>query len=485
MKSFIPLSLALGAFLGLAATAPPAFAAGQVDFSGYYRIYFSNIWNNNLGSSQDRTNDSAFLSRLNLEFTFHATDEVSVFWRLRGPHRQRWGGDPGGFLSGVDSGNMGVSTHYAYGRVRQDWGTLSIGRLHENFGKNGLYTLGWAPFGHDPAYTAWLPFDVEHAYDGLHWINRWENGFQLAVQFTRYNSARTVVGAPGDEDFNDSFSTEAAYFWEGGGASLGLEYNRNRVRMDHTHQDNPPKPAAFPALKAFYVNPALSHRWANGFALHFEGKAGWGRDDNINSGDPGRKLAGYAFFLDLDYNYGPGNVNLAGWWVSGASIESETWNNLVDMGSFRPLIVAYGANTGPWGRADNAISLANQNAAGHDSVTSAFDRFDDRLPGYRNTSNHWAINLNGRHAFTGDITMLYSVAYLALNKVLPGAKKDIGWEVDLGFNFQLLDNLNLNTTFGYLFTGGAFDGYEDNPNRDQGYKAADAYSWYNSLTFSF
>jgi hypothetical protein len=34
--------------------------------------------------------------------------------------------------------------------------------------------------------------------------------------------------------------------------------------------------------------------------------------------------------------------------------------------------------------------------------------------------------------------------------------KEMGFEVDFGLSFQLLDNLQLTTAFGYMFNGGAF-----------------------------
>jgi len=79
----------------------------------------------------------------------------------------------------------------------------------------------------------------------------------------------------------------------------------------------------------------------------------------------------------------------------------------------------------------------------------------------------------------------------------------MGVEIDLGFTFKLLDNLDFGTSFGYMWNGGAY-------KRLKGYRATvyatnkgsitpgdtvsfeaiwedpkDSYVWYNTLTFAF
>ena len=475
------LAMGLGALLA-AGSAAPAFAASQIDFSGYYRMYFSNLWNNNYSSSDARTSDSAFSNRLQMDFGFHATDEISVFWRLRAPSAQRWG-----------TNDLPVITQWIYGRIQQDWGTVTIGRLPNSSLFNGLSNLGWQPKGADGSgdYTLVNPFDfLDDPADGIRYANRWDNGFQIVAQFNRlstrqsseWNGASWVAG---DEEFADLFVLEPAYFWDGGGATLGLNFLRDRARTSTYGNDDPVDKrgtyADRPALKAFYINPAVSHRWDNGFAIHFEGKAGWGTDDNVASGQNGRKLDGYAFYLDFDYNYGPGNLNLAGWWASGDD-GGEKRNDLVGMGAeFKPLLIAYGSNISPRVRTDggNAVARANDRsgAAGNKGAFGG-----GVFGGNQDQSNHWVINLNGNHKFTDDISVTYALAYLALNKTKPGAKKDIGWEADLSFQFQLLDNLRFGTSFGYLFAGKALN---DTTDGVVNVKASDTYGWFNTLTFSF
>ena len=493
------LAMALGAML-VAGAAAPAFAASQIDFKGSYAVTFDNVWNSNFASQKDNAdNDSYFADRLTLDFTFNATDEVAVYWRVRGPRDVRWGTSP------ADAGGNrnGLVSHFIYGEVKQDWGTISVGRLAHTFVDIGLADLGHSLtyVDGDGLFGYGSPFDWDTPKDGIRWANRWDNGFQLVAQYNRWatsHDGRDIATPINDAEYEnvDIFILEPAYLWDGGGATLALMYARDHVQdLAKLAGKNPTIPASklqVPALKAYYINPAVSHNFGD-FTVNFEGKAGWGK---INDIDPSYrvlgitnlpavdeiKAKGYAFYLDFDYNYGPGNVTLAGWWASGTKVEeleADNYKGLVGMGgAFAPFIVAYGDGYG-WGNATNAIAAAEElNNGGVNGI------------GLDGPANHWAIAITGAHAFTDDVTLLYGLCYLSLNKVSdtkydstgnPVAdtkgEKNIGFETDLGLKVQLLDNLSFTTNLGYLFAGNAL--------KDENGDKENAYAWYNTLTFSF
>ena len=473
------LAMGLGALL-VAGSAAPASAASQIDFSGYYNLYFTNVWGQNSNTTNTGvTAWSGFTNRLNLDFAFHATDEVSVFWRLRAPGSQKWGA-----AANDPDSSGGVETYYAYGQIKQDWGTVLIGKLPDANFYTGLSNLGWRPDGPDGSgwFTAVNPFDIaDSAYDGIRYANRWDNGFQLVGQFNRLGTAQTNFGPDwnpanavnGDEDFFDFYLLEGGYFWDGGGATLGVHYMRDGIvgelRPDPTDTytgagvRGPHDPDA--NRKAWYINPAFAHRLDNGFGFHFEGKYGSGK-----FGD--EKATGYAAYLDVDYNYGPGNINLAGWYATGDDGTNTDDKDFVGMGGeFKPLLVAYGNNAGHRGRSaiGGAVAQAQRNSGVPNHGFGAFGEGD--------VSNHWAVALSGNHAFTDDISLSYAIAKLSLLEVQQGADKDIGFEVDLGLQFQLLDNVKLGSAVGYLFAGDAL--------KYQGGDTADSVAWLSTLTFSF
>lgn len=488
--------MALGAML-VAGSAVPAAAKSQVDFNGMYRTYMYGVWNSTFTEKDMDTYDSDFflVDRLQLDFGFHATDEVSVYWRLRAPAKQRWG-------QYTDSSS--IMSRYFYGELKQDWGTLSVGRLKDGYSDLGLASLGYAPDGPDVNATYMGVFDFDDAMSGIRYANRTDSGFQLAAAIFRPKSMRTTSapvyywyddtsatwfsrpdpnGGLHDET-SDFFVIEPAYFWDGGAASFGIQYLR-----DHVQQDTP----ELPAYKEYAINPAFMQSFGD-FSIHFEGKAGWGKAPNVEDPSKEDKSSGYAVYLDGDYNYGPGNIALAAWWAAGPdtnNTDSSKAKGTVGMGqAFAPLIVAYGANGngwwyGPWDKELNpksgpvtAIQMANL-ASGPISAPEQLD------------ANHWAIDLNGAHAFTDDLTFTYSIAYLNLNKVREGKKKNIGYEADLGLQIQLLDNLHLGTTLGYLKVGDALKQevvLVDSTGAVVGIgemKPKDAYSWFTTLTFSF
>ena len=632
------LAMGLGALM-VAGTAAPAAAASHIDFSGYYRIMYMSETNTGHGRESRSFTDSYFQDRLNLDLTFSPTDEISVYWRLRGPGSyQRWGQYAG-------KSEKGLYTQFIYGEIKQDWGTVLIGRMSDDLDCAGLCTFGYMP-ENIPIYTNVGAFDRGDIMDGVRYSYDWDNGFSILAQYVKLSNNGETGGQiaindiASDQDY-DRFQLQGAYAWDGGGVSLHVYYDRNATGngrdgsygwgrqgsyADLYYRTEQPAGGAagwwnpvvtgipvnnpggqydggrltmLNKIETWGINPSIMHTFGD-FSIHFEGMATWGTAQyrvlktNGNWGTYDQDGEGYGAYLDFDYNYGPGNVTLAGWWVSGTDLnenpddlrdKNKSLANLVG-GNFYPLLVAYnGANSNPGngnryygnnGENLSAIGFANNayenyvyeghygnlwrnNAVngGRDSfmslngnidlndaaqvvmdvatgTVSSYDKFFDdvlatdrtRTTSFNNDTdaNHWAIALTGNHAFTDDISMHYGLAYLALNKpnysVAKSATfantatahgwttngyttqdKDLGFEIDLGFTFQLLDNLKFTSAFGYMFNGDAYKslkGYRvDSATVTNGQlmngsnvravweDADDSYVWFNSLTFAF
>ena len=64
-----------------------------------------------------------------------------------------------------------------------------------------------------------------------------------------------------------------------------------------------------------------------------------------------------------------------------------------------------------------------------------------------------------------------------------GISKDLGWEIDVGLTYEIMEGLTFNTEFGILFTGNAFD-YRD-PNTFERKDWGNIYRWVNTLSYEF
>jgi len=600
------LAIGLGVLM-VAGSGSPAIAASQIDFSGYYRIMYMSETNNNHGRDFQSFTDSYFQDRLNLELSFKPTDEIAVYWRLRSAGSyQRWGSHNKDM--GTQYINSNMETHYIYGEINQSWGDILIGAISDDLDVYGLASLGYQP-ENTPVYTNVGPFDRADVLDGLRYSHRWDNGFSFMAQYGKLDNNDQSSGninnlrlnRASDQDY-DRYQIEGTYVWDGGGAGLGFFYDRNATERDRSDWVGWKKSEGsyradfeLPTLdkvERWGLNPAFMHSWG-AFSLHFEGMAQWGRlhylydqdprfyDPNLinapsapHKGEISRAASGYGAYLDVDYNYGPGNVTLAAWWIDGSALDDGKNKSLADLvgGNFYPLLVAYnGENLNPGGSRyydriskNNLSAIGRANNAYHNYVFEGYhggwavngpqyralggqrldlDNFSGgpsyflsqvitadgaRRASFNNNTdaNHWAVALTGNHAFTDDISMHYGLAYLALNKpnyrittsatyssgLLDPTKnqwtatgyttqsKDLGYEIDLGFSFQLLDNLAFTSAFGYMFNGDAyreFKGFNllNNGNAPMVQDGAsiqgvwrnpdNSYVWFNSLTFSF
>ena len=638
------LAMGLGALM-VAGSAAPASAASHIDFSGYYRIMYMSETNTGYGRESRSFTDSYFQDRLQLDLTFSPTDEISVYWRLRGPGTyQRWGGVG---VHNTGRNEKSLYTQFIYGEIKQDWGTVLIGRMSDDLDCAGLCTFGYMP-ENIPIYTNVGAFDRGDIMDGVRYSYDWDNGFSILAQYVKlgaFNDEGDPVyfgDTASDEDY-DRFQLQGAYSWDGGGVSLHAYYDRNAASMwlsdrlgtslwapgsfadqgvGNTWYDPNTYYHGYAVASLGWLaegssyfdqagnltstisnlrvhkseqwglNPSIMHTWGD-FSVHFEGMATWGQtkvsydENHVVNGLSRRSMdidgEGYGAYLDFDYNYGPGNVTLAGWWVSGTDVdemydrngqfnrnaESESIANLVG-GNFYPLLVAYnGVNSNPSGNRHygnagakvSAIGFANNayenyvwegHVGGLDSgaggnywaindstvdlndfrggdymlerdVLTASNINRTRTVSFNNgtDANHWAIALTGNHAFTDDISMHYGLAYLGLNKAnyrvvnsatvnaagtnyanlgYTSQDKELGFEIDLGFTFQLLDNLKFTSAFGYMFNGDAYKQFKGYKHIDADASGAldagdhirgvwedadDSYVWFNSLTFAF
>ncbi|MDR1577599.1 MAG: hypothetical protein LBT86_05150 [Deltaproteobacteria bacterium] len=462
----------------LLAAAVPAKAQTKVEFEGTYKVLHHNLVN--FSRASDRRfvqSDSFFENRLDLGINFKPNENLLFHWSLRGPDFHRWGANGGG--AGSDDSSVGqtnaftVYTRAIFATITQDWGELSIGRLEEDFptSQAGLKTLG-STYGGDYIYT--LPFDNSSVVDGISFTRKFDGGFGVNAYYAK-DITDDISPAISLKDVDrDRFGVEPFFTWDGGGASLLLEYVRDMTPQDDVTGNYAEK------NYEFYINPALTQAWGP-FSVKLEGRVGW--SETRYQGDSTKyKNDGLGLYLETTYNYGAGDINLMAWFADGSSLKENgnpraTKHDLVGMGDFTPFLVAYYGNALP-GR---AATTSNWLVRGDGS------EWADEVIGGGN--NHWGIGLLGNHAITDSIKINYGIGHFELvEEYWSGGKKDLGVEVDLGVHIQLLENLTFESQFGYMFNGKAYrnvSGYDVNSEAIYSLDAKDTFAWLSALTVSF
>jgi hypothetical protein len=470
----------LAALAMLLALAVPAMAESPVTFNGYLRVYHADLVNFTRADNGDaQDSDNFFANKFQLTVDIKPTEDVSVRWVMRTVYPARWGEYGAGVGGGTTA--TGVYTRSLHAMVRQPWGTLYIGRIADNLPSNvgGLYSLGYRRAWGEFAYTSNI-FDLSAPVDAVAYDKTFDNGFGFAAYY-----AKDAIGSPiplnaatqkKDED-KDEFGVEPRYKWDTGGVALGIAYVRD-MRGANVDKDY-----------AIFINPAFTQAWGP-FSLSFEGKIGWGKRSFDTPAAPDAKTAGLGLFLDANYDYGSGDVSLVAFYADGTSVDDNKTHNLVDLGDFSPFLVAMGVKKGlglgTWGGSGNNGSfgmIGYQRGApgplvGNPNYVGSINPGGNRTPDAP-LVNLWGIGLLGHQSITDGIRLNYGVGTFRMVNAFQGQSKNLGFEVDLGATFNLIDNLSFDSQFGYLWNGDAYKvGLDiDDPKG--------TYAWINTLIVTF
>jgi hypothetical protein len=478
--------------LALVVTAVPAMAQTKVNFQGFVKVFHENLYNFGRDADGDKDSDSFFYNKIQLALEIQPNEDISIFWTLRSGWPQKWGqyGNSGGNPTAT-----GVYTKFAYAEVRQPWGTIQIGRLKDGLASSagGLASLGYGPtWGVEFLYAN--PFDFNSVNDGVIYSYDFGNGFAIGAYYAKDVSTEPTEAAPIHDADRDRFGIEPRYQWDTGGISLGLAYIRDKNRSIGINTylaagGDPTNPAVaqawvdFGTKKAweFQINPAYYQNWG-AFSIHFEGLLTYAkytfRSETALPAPLGFfevdvKNKGLGLYLDGSYNYGAGDITLMTWYSDGGYDEdlddlSIKLDHGAGLGDFAPFLVAY-----------NGVTLGN--SAYSNALSDPFTTMDDiylREPLSFALTNHWGIGLLGNHAINDDIKLNYGIGYFRLVEAYDeGASKSLGFELDLGATFQIVDNLSFETQFGYMFNGSAY--------KDDGRSPKDTFAWANVLAVTF
>jgi hypothetical protein len=461
----------LAALAMLLALAVPAMAESPVTFNGYLRVFHANQNNFTRATTSDsKDSESFFANKFQLTVDIKPTDDVSIRWVMR----TVWGGTNrwGTFQAGVGGSptNTGVYTRSLHAMVRQPWGTLYIGRIADNLPSNvgGLYSLGYRRAWGEFAYTSNI-FDLSAPVDAVAYDKTFDNGFGFAAYYAK-DAVDPLMNAvppspPRKDQDKDEFGIEPRYKWDTGGVALGIAYVRD-MTGPFTEKDY-----------ALFINPAFTQAWGP-FSLSFEGKIGWGKRSYVTVGRDDDKTAGLGLFLDANYNYGSGDISFVAFYADGTSVDDDNkTHDLVDFGDFAPFLIGMGARkgfgNGTWANASDSALVGGPPRI-NPSGTNSF-------------SNLWGLGLLGHQAITDAIRLNYGIATYRMVNAYPNESKNLGFEIDLGATFSLIDNLSFDSQFGYMWNGDAYKANYNNAGIDLGRldDPKDTFAWINTLIVTF
>jgi hypothetical protein len=524
MKKLLLFCLALA----LVATSLPAMAATNVNFSGYVKVFHQNLHNFNRARGSDAIAESFFANKVNLKLEFQPSEDVSIFWQLRSLNHVRWGFHRTGYGGGP--ADTSLYTTYVYAEIRQPWGTIQIGRVADGLGSNagGLHSLGYDPTWGGGEFLFANPFDLNTPTDSVIYSYDFGNGFSIGVFYAKDDIMRLddndddaykifmrvnglVNGSPivnarsalyGEDQDKDRFGIEAKYTWDTGGATFGVLYVRNMAKVWFPHNDFRDPDLLVDGYAIPYVpeesweihlNPSIFQSWG-AFSIHFEGEIAFGRTKwrsicqqfvnfiNDQDSDPGIGPCtpeqardhgstielGLGLYFDASYNYGAGDITLMTWYAQGTSWEDrrrgKVSRNLVTMGDFAPFLVAF-----------NGVTLGQGSTS--DVLNGDAEDLDD--PG-----NQFGIGLLGNHAINDDIKLNWGLGYFQLSEEWRrGDGRYLGFEVDVGATFQILENVSFETQFGYMWNGDVYRFRSADGRR--WHRPDGTFAWANVLAVTF
>lgn len=499
------LVLALGVFLLMAFCAPvmpEVKAETKLDFSGHYRVRYWYRNNSSLSNDADQEDkQSYFDQRFRIQPTFTVSDCLKLVTRWRAINGVQYGQNP----SGMNNSDLWLER--AYMDIKTKYGLFAIGR--QSGGTAGLTSLGYdGPLGMTTSDLLYVdPFDSEGPRDRIKYTLPLGAATLVGVyEKTTEQDSGNLGGAPantypqgwfGYDDDRDLYALAGLYKWATGNAGLWFIYTRDHTVTESTETQNNVNflPYVYRDTNIYTINGALINSFGP-FSLHFEGIYQFGTSNvpgayawnganwvyaNV---DRDVDLEGWGVYLDMNYNFGPGDAGLMFSYVDGADVEVDNAGNITKVsgmtgmgGDHAPFLVFYD------------VGVVNNH-----QMTNYFANAGANLmqnPLGNPISNHWMLGLYGDYSLTERLMLYASIGYFSLTDfdrdqatILGFApneepSKDLGAEMDVLLTWKIMDGLMYSSGFGYFWGGDAYN-YGVSAN-----ETGNAYAWKNMLKLSF
>lgn len=497
------LVLALGVLLVAAFCAPVAMAETKLEWSGNYRVRYNvyNNWNGVpvFGGPTDETDqedkNANWDHRFRWQPSFVVSDCLKLSTRIQA-YSSSWGTNNG------NNTRADLTLNRAWMDIKTKYGLFKIGRMYA--GSLGLdplgYTGGMFISAAHGVFTNVQPFDYTRDGDRIVY-NLPLGAFTFSAVYEKIaevdnanqGSQQFYPTAPGYDDDADLYAMVGSYKWATGAANLSGVYQRNRnISSGLVPGQNDVE------RDTFILAPAVVSTFGP-FSLHFEADFLWATQKYDEyptnllglAARPDEDYTGWGVYMDGWYNYGPGEVGMLFQYLQGTNFnegvnETHEGELGIGRGDHYPFLVA---NFLIQNHDLTDGQMANFNAAGYLAG-------DDR--------NYWSVGLQANHNITEVLMMHAALGYFSLvntpdrndyNAALAAAgiasaateelSKELGFEVDLGLNWKIMEGLDFTTMFGYFFAGDAWNLGGALTNSNLNVEAGNAYAWRNMLWMSF
>ncbi len=417
MKKVLSTALALGLVAGIASTAA---AYDKFEISGYYSIdgnYIGNASKNGVGTGVDLGVDGVdqdassawFESDFRLYPTLTINDKTKIKAEIRLLSDSVWGHD----TNHLATADGGVDIDKLYMQYDSPVGTVLIGRVPW-----GSY--GYSKFGNSAGRE-----------DGIIWATNFlAKPYTLSLAYVKYDEADLADKDITDGD-SDWYSVHLDYKTDTTVAGARLIYIDNAftdtaVDGDRQHDDWRVQGYAKVNFDNLFVGTEITHKFGD-----YETDGGADMDDDS-----------WAVMVEAGGKFDALDATLSYWYLSGdddADDEDESFG--LAGNDWQPLMIMTGEEAGVLNAKDGAtVYNALASALGQHMIVASFGyTVDDKLSLNSAIGGGWL-------------------------EEDAGGDDDLGWEVNVGAAYKLLDNLTYSLNFGYWDAG---DAIVDNLNTEE------------------
>ncbi len=191
----------------------------------------------------------------------------------------------------------------------------------------------------------------------------------------------------------------------------------------------------------------------------------WGDKDFDDDTVEDRDINNFAIMADVGMTMDKLDIGMLAFYATGDSDDTYDSDDTEALSAggyglgeqFQPYVILTGATTGMY--------VSDYNAADTDLLSLGII----------------SLGMHADFAVTDKLNLHSAIAWAQLEDAESNMDKELGWEIDLGVSYNLMDNLTYSVDFGYFMTGEAFEGADVVDE----YDTTDVYVLTHRLTMEF